>query len=306
MTLMGDLKESLQETFPDYTKLIEEWESENNEPGWCARWLQMCQMPLKKGSAKYMKAVQSITDCAPCIYHSVAYRDIDAILFTYEAFLKPLPIKEWATTESMTEEGLGIFWECMDELCTHSYTFKRTDPPVVPTPAQLESDIRRRKGTTARPQLQTGMMEAWQVFSKMRGSNHTETDDLPAKMKSFLSDRTDMLSLCNNREESILLPCLLKYFPYVGSESLTDEQWEQLGRILSFTTMESAIPKGMMQGIEDVASNIVAGMGPGGIPAVGAMDMQSIAKKVLQGVSPKDMSTFTSNLDKIIPALQNM
>ena len=69
--------------------------------------------------------------------------------------------------------------------------------------------------------------------------------------------------------------------------------------------MESAIPGNMMRGIESVASQLVSDI-TAGRATMGEIDVEDIGQRVLSSVSTRDVQDFTKNIDKILPAIQNM
>jgi hypothetical protein len=69
--------------------------------------------------------------------------------------------------------------------------------------------------------------------------------------------------------------------------------------------MGSAIPDGMMRGIEQVASKLASDL-QAGKADLASLDLESIGQSVLNGASQADVSAFAANLDKILPALDRM
>ena len=151
-----DFGASLREAFPDCAE-TQDWVLwMNNVIGddparrdeALASWCEGLSRPLAKGSAKYMKAVQSITGAPALVYHAVAYRDADAVHANGD-LLRPLDFPTKLRQPCMDEQNRQIFWQYLNEMTGHAYRATRTTPPAVPTVAEIEANIERRRAQKA-------------------------------------------------------------------------------------------------------------------------------------------------------------
>jgi hypothetical protein len=300
--LMVDFADSLQATFPDcaetkdwclYLKNVvlgDEARMADGIEKWCAG----MQTPLKK--AKYAKAVQSITGSPATVYHAFAYRDMDAADASFEA-LQSLALPE--KVKSMDADTRAVFWQYLDELNKHAV---RT-PPEVPTSEAIAADIARRRAQSqgGGPVLHHGVAEVWTQLCGCAPSRDDLADVASAKEEE--GDEKSIADLCRARDPRGP-ERLAQHFPEL-KVPLTDEQWSLLDKALGLACMEHAIPKPMMGAIENVASQLVKDL-TSGKADLANLDLEAIGQQVLTKVSPDEMSSFASNLDKILPALQGM
>jgi hypothetical protein len=269
-------------------------------------WLAAMDSPLKKGCAKYAKAVHSILGSTACVYHAASYHDSSALTTSCDLFA-PLSLKDHLPT--LSSEDTTIFWQYIDELNAHAYTAVRKTPPRVPTKEEIATDIAKRKnvytaaGSSNGPVLQNGLLETWFRLCGLRDVKCEAPKDVPATLFTVVNG-TNVMELCRARDPAGFEP-IVAAFPYLTERPPTDEEWALLDKALSLATMDGNIPAPMMRGIEDVANELVADI-QNGKTSLNTLDIESIGKRVLANVSSEEMSSFANNLDKILPAIQNM
>lgn len=278
-------------------------------------WIQAMDTPLRRGCAKYAKAVTSILEQPASVYHAVAYRDVHA-LHKSSAYFAPLDFPSKVEGGTMSTNDVAIFWQYLDELNQQAFLVVRRPSPRVPTTSEISADITRRKGENTKasePVLKNGLKDVWAQLCRERGVPEVRTHDMCVEdvgRKLFESSSVklgerSLIELCRTRDGRVHA-LLFELFPYldVGKE-FTESQWGLLDRALSLSTMEGSIPTPMMRGIEEVASELVADISSGRT-SLGTLNVEAIGQRVLSNVTPEEMSHFANNLDKIIPAMQNM
>ena len=310
--IMRDFLESLAATFPDCAE-TSDWKlwinnvianDEKKRVEGIEKWCAGAQSPLKKGCAKYAKAVASITGAPACVYQAGAYRDIDAI-HASDKWLCDLNLPEKLRSAAMNDKSRVIFWKYMDELNKHAYAATGIAVPRVPTSEEIAADIQRRKGlgsslpTGKAPGLQQGLHELWKQLCESRGVAPENVDEVGQK----LTELSGVCMRCRDRDADAFAEAAAALG--LGADPPTEEHWTLLDKAFGMATMESAIPAPMMRGIESVANKLVKDLASGNAD-LGALDIESIGKQVLCNVSNDDVSSFADNLDKILPALERM
>lgn len=310
--IMNDFLESLAGAFPDCpdTKEWKMWitnivatDPKKRAEG-VERWAQGLQAPLQKGCAKYAKAVASITGSPACVYHAVAYKDIDAAHASNES-MQSLGLPDKLRSDTMTEKDRVVFWRYMDELNKHAMTATGGTPPKVPSSEEIANDIQRRKGggLPLKPQsLQHGLHDLWKQLCESRGCPVTDDlEGLGAKLMTL--DDGGVAARCRAREEAAFAE--VASVMALGGDPPTEEQWTLLDKAFGLATMERAIPAPMMRGIESVANRLVKDLASGSAN-LESLDIESIGKEVLSSVPTDTVSSFADNIEKILPALQRM
>ena len=280
---------------------------------WCDNLLE----PLVKGSAKYMKAVESITGKPACVYHAFSYRDVTAMEASSSSeMLKRLDLSSKLKDEKFTDEIRATFWEYMDELSKTAHdALEKEDPrrmvPVVPTREQIQKDIAKRKssgGSSTGDSSHTiaqGVVEAIHHLFKVRGVSPSEAGDQASeRLLAAHETRADRIRM---REDAAYLEMLREAFPTTSwrDTAVTDDEWSTLHKVVGLGTMQDAIPAPMMAGIETVANKLMKDISEGRTD-MSKLNIESIGKEVLSGVSSKDMNDFAGNMDKILPVLQGL
>lgn len=299
---LEDLLQSLHQTFPDcletqewmlwYNNLVKD-DPKKKEEG-MRRWLHTMESPLSKGSAKYSKAVQSITGHPTAVYHAIAYHDVDAANASSEQ-LQPLQLP--TKVRSMDAANVTTFWGYMEDLNTHCFAALQRPCPVVPTTVEISANIAQRKGkavASETPVLRQGVREMWNDLCK---ECNADTVPLPTAFPPDLEER------CRERDVSVWAELWGDATP--SATPPTDAQWEIVQRIAALASMESAIPQDMMTGIESVANKLVMDLQQGKAD-LGSLDVEAIGQQVLSQVSQEEIASFANNMDKILPALERM
>jgi len=263
-----------------------------------AAWLQHVESQLVKGRAKYRTAVTSIVKEPASVYHAIRYRDVVAMEEASEF---------WAKVDCRAcAKASPLFWEYLDELTEEAYTMSRKAPPKVPTSDEIARDIAERKsgkgGRSGGGEAVLGL-GAYDIMCGMCATRKVappEAESFNQTIAGLLSSGCVTIDACRRRECG---GAIVDAFPQLNP--IAEAEWEGVAKILSLSTMESAIPNDMMKGIESVASQLVKDISAGKA-TLDSLNVEDIGQRVLSGVSTQDMEAFTKNIDKIIPAIQNM
>lgn len=289
-------------------------------------WCENMHEPLKKGAAKYMRAVESITGSPACVYHAFHYRDTGAMMASSSSpNLKRLDLHtKMLMSDVWDVKSKAICWEYLDELNRTAFeavapTSKWAHRPVVPTRNEIQSDIARRKGTSSTSSgkstqsVQEGIRETFQKICALRGVACTETTcrDI-SKTLSFAAAKTvgdtTLGDMCRAHDPNgffgVMKICVGKDVD-LGEGAIEEETWDLMNKCIGLATMKSAIPAPMMSGIENMANKLVNDIASGKTD-LSSLNVESIGQQVLSQVSPDEMNEFASNIDKILPALGNL
>ena len=319
---MNELATSLERTSPDCCE-TRDWclwlrnvigDDDMKRDAAIAKWQQNMHEPLKRGCARYSKAVASLTGEPARVYHAVAYHDLDAADASNEQLhALSLPGK----VRGMSQDERDAFWRHMDELNEASYTATGVAKPVVPSSAEIATDIARRRtsaagtstgtGALANGGLSQGIRDVWAQLCELRGHPGGAPPDTTVKLhalaKSACSGGTVAERVAERAPEGF--DAVAKAFPYLGAAAPTDEEWVMLDKAFGLAAMDDAIPKPMMRGIESVASKLVQDIAAGRTN-LQSLDIERIGQQVLSQVSTDDVSSFAGNLDQILPALERL
>ena len=322
--IMGEFATALEETFPScqetkdwclYMRNVVQGNDAKMKES-VEKWCTGLQKPLRK--AKYAKAVQSILDGSPAtVYHALAYHDMEAAEAAFET-LQPLELSSKLKSDAMDEEARAVFWKYLDELNKHAFAFTKTTPPRVPTPEEISEDIQRRKGGGSAPAppgpaLNQGLTDVWRQLCALRGGGVVDGDeDLADRLSTTLKaphggDGGSLGDGCRAHDAAAFAALADAVGGELGSatEAPTDEHWALLDKVLGLLAMSSAIPAPMMRGIENVADQLIKDIAAGNAD-LGSLNLEAIGQQVLSNVDAKDVSSFASNMDKLLPALQQM
>ena len=273
-------------------------------------WMKFLDTPLKK--TKYGKAVGNILNQPACAYHAIAYRDWTAVNEAVDEITVLMPCG------GMSSEDSVIVWQYIDELNELAHKVNNKEPIKVPTSSEISANIeQRRRNNSASssnmiapskgPVLRTGIVEIWQELCKLR--NVTESMDEEKVMQTFqmladeiIVNRT-VADLCSARQTAGQ-ERILRELPSLGQTPFDEEHWQLVNKAFALATMHNSIPAPMMQGIEQMAHELVNDMNDGKVSFAG-LNMESIGQRVLAVVSTDDMNLFANNLEKILPAMRN-
>lgn len=263
----------------------------------CEAWVKELSTDLSK--VKYSKAVLSITSSNAKVGHALAYRDADAAEASCALLAK---LKFAKATEEQSEPDL--WWETIHEACAKAFRAIKQKPPEVPSKEAIAADIASRKrskggGKQGPAVLTQGTEEVLKtVFGHMES---TPPEHAVERFKKLVVEE-------GWQAERPQLAVFLQAFDLSAEagERLTDESWSLLQQAVTFTSIEVHIPCGMMRGIESVAQELAAdGAGSLANAALDPKMMSKIGEKVLGGVDSSDVSSFASNIDKLLPIIAN-
>lgn len=314
--IASDFGQSLAEAFPNCME-TKDWNlwvtnvigtDEGRRVDAIRKWCTSVRKPLARGTAKYLKAVQSITGSPATVYHAIVYRDTQAVHGNDET-LQRLDVPSKLSSACMDEKNTRIFWRYLEELNKHAFAAVNETPPTVPTPADIERNILQRRDQKSRsscdaptppgppPASSNGMHDLWSLLAASRGV------DAQCMSRENLSASMAKLDVAAVRSRS--RAAVLDALPEIGAAELDAEQWSLLEKMADLAQMESAIPPSMMRGIETVAADLVRKLETGEVD-MSKINIEQIGQQVLGGVGDADVSAFAENLDTIVPALHRL
>ena len=302
-----ELADAMHDNFPDCQE-VTDWrlwarnivgDDEAQRHKGVVNWSDSMLIPLKK--ATYAKAVQSITSQRACVYHAVAYKDVDGVHAACTP-LQTLSLPDKLAT--MDVEDVAVFWDYMEELTRHAFAYVRETPPVVPSIEAIDQDIQRRKAAKAGGgssgdaggSFSQGIHEGWKHLCELRGVSE-EVDLDVARMHAVATrtiDGATVQTLCSQRALRGFVE-LARDFPVLTTTPPDEEQWKIIDGLFTLVLMERALPPSMMQGIEQMANQLMTSMD--------TVDLETLGQQVLSNVSMDDMAKFTKNLDGMLPEM---
>lgn len=296
-------------------------------------WIKNMSEPLKKGSAKYMKAVESITGKPACVHHAFAYRDTAAMYASSSSpTLQRLDLHEkMMQSDVWDDKSKSICWEYLDELCRTAYeSVPDATPPSVPSRDEIQKDIARRKSSSSsssatshnngnnsnNQSVNSGVKETFQRICSMRGVNGgddlcadtlaTNLSKAASKTIRIKNEDVTLGDLCRQNVDKGFYEVMKMCHPEGDwsdeTTELSSEVWDLTNKCMGLATMKSAIPAPMMSGIENMANKLVNDIASGKAD-MSSLNVEAIGQQVLSKVSPEEMSEFANNIDKILPAL---
>lgn len=283
------------------------WEEKFSGPDGPELWLKELRTPLKKKTAPYAKAVQSLTGSPACVYHALSYHDITAASASSEE-IKCAHFEELCQQQEKGSMDEQLLWETISELNRTAYGALKASPPSVPSKEEIAADIAARRGAPRGEGLASGAVlsqgadELWAQLCQLRNVDKPEDTNLPEK----LGELSQHGWKSGDRDESAA-EAVRAVFPYLGEAEFVPKEWDILEQASTFASLQAHIPCGMMKGIESVAAELANGVRDGkGLPNMDVASMESIGERVLQNVSSNDMQAFASNIDKLMPLLGSM
>ena len=292
--------------------------NESKEQEMIKMWAENMNIPLSK-KVKYAKAVERITSSPVTCYHACEYRDIDALAISSSSeILETLDIFNKYKENKMTDEDKLCFWKFLSEINESCFRALGKSTPVIPSRDEIQANIKQNKKTDNSEQ--PSMIKAFHMgynnlCSKLNAESIIPQNSSEDKVKEILNrwsdyskdscDTTKMTILCNNKDSQALI-CLNKHFPELKLEgaTLTDEVWDIIIQLNGYATVGNSIPSKMMGKIEDLASKLADDI-VNGKTDMSSMNLANIGQQVLAGCDESDMNKFASNIEDIIPALQN-
>lgn len=301
------------ETYPEieaWAKWSQNVTDEDERTKCLQHWVDALDTPLAKKTAKYGRAVKSITGKKATVYHAIVYRDMPAMV-TNSTYIASLIVP--SKLADMSAEDKVLFWQYMKELSESAFKALRRSIPAVPSPSEIGDDICKRKGTSHLPSqaLKTGFKEMWTQLCATRAAVVDESldmDDVATKLSALTSTVVNDVvfsSLCTARDV-VAFEKIVEVFPYLNAATLfTESEWAMFEQCMSLAMMHTNIPKPMMQGIETVATKLLSDI-QSGKADLASLDVDAIGKQVLSGVSQNDIEHFAKNMDKIIPSITQL
>lgn len=295
----------------DELKLIEgvppSWEEKFSGPDGPELWLKELRTPLKKKTAPYAKAVQSLTGSPACVFHALSYHDIAAASATSED-IKCAKFEELCQRQEKGSTDEQLLWETISELNRTAYGALKVTPPNVPSKEEIAADIAARRGAPRgeahgnEAVLSQGAGEMWSQLCQLRNVEKPEDTNLPEKLAELSQHGWKSGDRGASSAEAVRA-----VFPYLGEAEFASNEWDLIEQASTFASLQAHIPCGMMRGIESVAAELANGVRDGkGLPNMDIASMESIGERVLQNVSSNDMQAFASNIDKLMPLLGSM
>lgn len=271
-------------------------------------WCDNMDEPLKRGCAKYGKAVESIVGSPACVYHAFCYRDGAAIRASSTSpMLRKLDL--FAKFDGMCDEDKTTVWEFLDDLNKTAYEAVGREAVAVPTRQDIEKNIAQRKASSGGgtpPQGQNvhdGVMEALNaVYKRHAKPSLTGAPDVTKALQSAAAVHARGVRA---REPAAVCAVLtaVRTSDVWSPDDLKAEDVESVLMALNLATMVEGIPAPMLAGIESVANKLMGDLQRGDM---GGFDMEAIGKEVMAGVTPQEMTQFANSLDKIMPAISQL
>ena len=259
-------------------------------------WVDALTMPLVRGSAKYRTAVTSIISSPAVAYHALKYRDAGSMEEASGLF-KGMLVGRCADAAG------DAFWEYLDEMTEYAFRAARQTVPRVPGPDEIASDIAKRKRDKQREPEAVLNQGAYDILCGLYHSRQaTPPDNATFNEKMLVLMREHELT-SDRCKAGDCEAQILEQFGELGP--LQSSDWEQLTKMFALSTMENAIPGKMMKGIEEVAAQLVSDI-TSGKAAMNSLNIEDIGQRVLSNVSSSDVDAFAHNIDKILPAINNI
>jgi hypothetical protein len=287
-------------------------------------WCENMHEPLKKGSAKYIKAIESITGSPACVYHAFVFRDTNAMSASSSSVsLRRLDLDTKMKSTAWDETSKATCWEYLDELNKTAFdaighNSKWRKAPIVPSRDEIQADIARRKassnsGTKNTTSVNEGIKETFQKLCTVFGITVTTPDDISKRIadassaiKEINGQKLTIGDMCRERDSSAFCEIMKACSGFdVELSNVGSESWELLNKCIGLSTMKSAIPAPMMSGIENMANKLISDIASGKTD-MSSLNVESIGQHVLSQVSTEEMNEFANNMDKIIPALGHL
>lgn len=262
-------------------------------------WADEMLIPLSKGTAKYAKAVQSITSSPACVFHAIKYKDVNAIEANSSIF-QAMNLK--SVVDDLDIEQIALLWECIDEMTDESLKAFRIASPRVPSSEEIGNDISQRKKSKQGGEALLSQGAYDMIVPLYQNLNLRPISEERFKLAMKLPINSHMCETKSKEALELLTP----YFSaLMRGDTFPDEVWKAFTKMFALNTMESAIPINMMRGIENVASKLVNDLGDEATN-ISNLNVEEIGRKVMEQVSEEDMRMFQQNLNQIIPAISSV
>jgi len=291
--------------------------NEEEEVNGIKDWFNAMSEPLKKN--KYTKAVERIIGSVPVVYHACVYKDYESMAASSSSnSLKRLNISEKMMDSSFTDENKNIFWRYIDDINKNAADFLGKEFPKVPTREEISENIKKQKTGDANVQQHSmakgfttslsALCESRQCKTAYDLSNEQEVQKVFSKWSIVCQTTVDHLTIsghCKLKSEVAISELKTKIPEMNWEDPMTDSHWNILVKLFSFCEVGGAIPGNMMNKIESMANKLANDI-MSGKQDMGNMDLQSIGEEVLSQCNTSDMNDFAKNIDKILPAINNL
>lgn len=283
-------------------------------------WVSNMTQSLNPKKTKYAKAIERITKEPAVCYHAVMYHDIQALRGSMDSpIVKRVRLFDKYEDASFTDEKRSTTWKFMEKITLAAFEAVGKKLPTVPTRVEIQENIRSRKdkthddGPSMTRAFQTHINALCRLLGDKELLDGADDDTIRNHMATwneFAKQTTNGArnsTLCSQSDPSVLTP-LFEKFPELDGlrdERKVDEKvWRNINQLNGFSTVSENIPVKMMGRIEDVANrladDIVAGR-----TDMASVNLSDIGQQVLAGCDESDMSKFATNIEELIPALQN-
>ena len=219
--------------------------------------------------------------------------------------------------DALTKEDRDALWHILDEISRNAMIVAARTPPTVPSRQEIHAAITAKRASSsttsaAHPSMSQAFLGAFNKIAEITGSGGV-TDHAAAKSimqrwaaanSETVSSGETVLDLCHAKDLRAIA-AYSAHFPDLNMQpSHADSLWPILAQLSTFSTFGNKIPPNMMSRIEDVASRLASDIA-GGNANLASLDLNDIGRQVIAGVDPTDVSSFSQNLDAIMPALAN-
>lgn len=279
-------------------------------------WYSLTTKPLV--GVRYVKAVERLTKKAPVVYHALMYKDLNAV--------KDIVEETWkygkdlmSCFDSMSDKDKTCVLRCFETMTRSAYEAHFvSDLPFVPTRQEIQENIRNKKERTTSHEDSPSISKAFythlnSLTEKTGAKCPITAGDEDALKQAMASWHTFGKGSTNCTKNSILiskcdesvLPSLNDAFPELGIRApVEDETWKDMQQLANFSAVTESIPTNMMSRIEAMANRLADDI-VSGKTDMANVNLGEIGQQVLSGCNESDMSNFASNIEDLLPALQN-
>lgn len=285
-------------------------------------WYSNMMTPLKK--AKYAKAVERLTGASAKIFHACAYKDIDGLeANSTSEMMSRLGIFDKYRGDVMSEKDKEVMWKYINELNTLCIKAFGVDSPVVPSREEIQNNISSMKkkhphadgeAPSMSKAFQTSMdtlCKELEVEPFMERASTEEVKECISKWTELtrlnLTEDKKMLQCCTDRMDAELLKALKDTYPTLSATSqtsLSENAWAAIFEMNGYAAVGGNIPQKMLGEIESVANRLADDL-VSGKTDLSNMNIAQLGEQILTKCDESEMAAFASNIDNILPALQN-
>lgn len=283
-------------------------------------WLGFLKLPLHEKKVKYSKAIERITKAPASSMHALVYHDLDALRQQtdpqYEHIAK---IVCAVSEESLADKDKEVLWSFVEKIASLAYEASGAEKPSIPTRAEIQDNIRRRKKESAddsQPSMQQAFcahinsLAALWGKDNVLGSDEQVVKEWMKRWATFAHSETKGVKnsqLCLDGNAAVFKE-LSSAFPELEmppqlDEKSKDDVWTHVRQINSFSTVISSVPVGMMTEIETMAKKLAEDISSGK-SSMADLNLSELGQHVLSQCKEEDMDNFAENIDNLLPVLQ--